>query len=1106
MNLYRYKDCGSAIRGRPWSRLIGLAALTLMAGSILALLTAGGVKAAPALSVTQDSSTSVTATLADGGTTVPTSTEWRWFIDTNGQCLARSYDNPPNSRTTNDGETTISLSTGSHDKNVCVQAENNGVTYKGGIAVDQEGPSVVVTQNGETIEIDATDADDNMDKTDDNSQLLPDAAHKANLASGVTCSTTTGYVGTNMALVTTPAPTTSKVSYTVSSHSTSNGNAVCVRVSDKYGNFGYGKMTYDTTLPTLTISQSSQTNLSLQANKRVDWEYSTTDIGDSNCTSVSDNSDYGTADDEQFVNVTIPNGATGFCVEATDTSNGNTAKRLVALVSGWQDVNVSIQQSGPFVIISDPGTGRTVTIDSTPTTGYTALRLTSTNVTSYALIKGYSPDGSVSNQFASSHCSATDNNYWSSNPTKSLWSASEIKSSTGTSIDLSTLTKTYDAICVQIKDNLGYRIDHVVALTTYNSTDPYIKPSARSQFQNSVKVELKNATGASVDYWYRSASLEATNENGCDGTGDAPTRISNSRGKNTINIPESEFFASGGTTGLGRWLCVEVQYSKDNVTSSIRTWVSFGAGQVDSTAPVITISQDQASVTATATDSQSGVKASSWRWAMLPASINTSGAAAVKCDEDSATDTDLTWASGSTATAPSASSRYICFNVEDNSGNAGYNYRYLTRVSDAVKPSLTVTQVGNSFKYTATDAGSGIKTDSHGYLVFATDAKPTDCMSGTTGVDWTKATDGQKTATLTEADNGSHYCFRVSDQAGNYQYAGPVTVAGVDTTAPVVTISQNAGTMTATASESGIKAWQSYQSASEPKCEEADSEWASTKDVTDGRQVTGLTSTDTGNWICFRAQDASDNYGFKKRQITDPTTTVGVDPDPTTPGDDTTSPGQTDDQQTPGPAAPASGVSVSFEVEDRTMRVSLTAESGTAPTPTAYVALYYSVGAEAARNDCKAGGQIDDRNFPFTESRNVVDTGAYCVRVTTSDGANYYGVYDADTGTSVATPGDSTDTPGAVTPAPGTPAEPTTPGTPAEPTTPTTPGTPAEPTTPTTPGTAIPTDTTTTTTDSADPVEEEGFFSKYWIWIVIIVVAVVAAVGIIIVTSSSNRE
>ena len=121
---------------------------------------------------------------------------------------------------------------------------------------------------------------------------------------------------------------------------------------------------------------------------------------------------------------------------------------------------------------------------------------------------------------------------------------------------------------------------------------------------------------------------------------------------------------------------------------------------------------------------------------------------------------------------------YICFTVKSALGVPGYK-KYQV---DYNAPTVSITQNGSTL--TATSSASDLPTTPDWKSSGPHNSNPT-CSS---------TTFSGSGATLSGAANGKHYCFRVTDKAGNHGYGS----IQVNLSAPTLTLTQNNTTVTAT--------------------------------------------------------------------------------------------------------------------------------------------------------------------------------------------------------------------------------------------------------------------------------------------------------------------
>ena len=121
---------------------------------------------------------------------------------------------------------------------------------------------------------------------------------------------------------------------------------------------------------------------------------------------------------------------------------------------------------------------------------------------------------------------------------------------------------------------------------------------------------------------------------------------------------------------------------------------------------------------------------------------------------------------------------------------------------------------------------------------------------------------------LTAADNGSWFCFRVSDTSSNVGYAR-YEVSGITAdAAPTINITQTKLVVIATSADADLNAssWRYAFSAAEPFCGPGNNLVFIYNQGSPNRvNLAGLGSSH--NWICFRVSDTGGNVGYAKLQL-----------------------------------------------------------------------------------------------------------------------------------------------------------------------------------------------------------------------------------------------
>ena len=270
----------------------------------------------------------------------------------------------------------------------------------------------------------------------------------------------------------------------------------------------------------------------------------------------------------------------------------------------------------------------------------------------------------------------------------------------------------------------------------------------------------------------------------------------------------------------------------------------YGKIEVDLTAPVITISQDQDSVDATATVSGSTINSSTWAHSTPSSTDPTCSSATYNTAGSSENTHSITSADNDD---------YICFQVKSALGVPGYK-KYQV---DYNPPTVSITQNGSTL--TATSSASDLPTTPDWKSSGPHNSNPT-CSS---------TTFSGSGSTLSGAANGKHYCFRVTDKAGNNGYGSIL----VNLSAPTITLTQNNTTVTATGTSlTGFAYFDN--GTTDPTCDATNT----TATWTTGTSATAL---DDNDWVCFRAKNSLGVYGYGKIEVdlTAPVITISQDQD-----------------------------------------------------------------------------------------------------------------------------------------------------------------------------------------------------------------------------------
>ena len=151
----------------------------------------------------------------------------------------------------------------------------------------------------------------------------------------------------------------------------------------------------------------------------------------------------------------------------------------------------------------------------------------------------------------------------------------------------------------------------------------------------------------------------------------------------------------------------------------------------------------------------------------------------------------ITYSGTGNSISSASGGKYYCFKVTDKAGNIGYGEILV----DLTAPVITITQDQDSLDATATAAGSTVDTSTWAHSSAVRDSSPT-CSSDT----YSSAGSTEDEFTITSTHNNKWLCFKVKNAKGVPGYAK----AKIDYNDPVVTITQDNDTLTATATDVGL--------------------------------------------------------------------------------------------------------------------------------------------------------------------------------------------------------------------------------------------------------------------------------------------------------------
>ena len=281
---------------------------------------------------------------------------------------------------------------------------------------------------------------------------------------------------------------------------------------------------------------------------------------------------------------------------------------------------------------------------------------------------------------------------------------------------------------------------------------------------------------------------------------------------------------------------------------------------IDSTPPTITVTParnhpiitHEVTISATATDQGSGIKAGSLSFQVIDR--DTSCSAAVM--------TAPTTGSSIIFNDESYNGKKVCFQVEDQAGHKAYQASGVITGIDTVPPTITVTPSSDDsspkqsmdISAQAQDnlAGVGIKSGSLVYKVIdgADTCGESEMATGTTK--------GNSVTLNSESDNNHKVCFRVEDHANHKGYQASGIITGIDRTPPTINVSavtnnQVSATVTDTHDNNPTFA---YQILASGNCDA--STGGSFTSYPSGTQL----SLSVGQFACFKATDAASNTAY----------------------------------------------------------------------------------------------------------------------------------------------------------------------------------------------------------------------------------------------------
>ena len=276
-------------------------------------------------------------------------------------------------------------------------------------------------------------------------------------------------------------------------------------------------------------------------------------------------------------------------------------------------------------------------------------------------------------------------------------------------------------------------------------------------------------------------------------------------------------------------------------------------------APAITVVQNTANKRLEVATSDTDVDGTTWGWATF--SSNPGDCADVNyTDINHSQITENTRRIYVNSISDNQDGSYYCFRVADTSTTYGTNYGYAKHRYDISAPVILLSLSDNVLTVSASDVGLDATT--WRYAKF--DSRP-DCDLAAVN----SALPARNKITLTEADNGSWFCFKVADKEGNV--ANKIySVSGIrEDQIPQIKLSQTEHFITAISEADGLNAntWRYALSPSEPFCGPGNKLYFQ-RSTSGALNRVGLdTVSNSYNWICFTVSTKANKAGFAKLQL-----------------------------------------------------------------------------------------------------------------------------------------------------------------------------------------------------------------------------------------------
>ncbi len=201
---------------------------------------------------------------------------------------------------------------------------------------------------------------------------------------------------------------------------------------------------------------------------------------------------------------------------------------------------------------------------------------------------------------------------------------------------------------------------------------------------------------------------------------------------------------------------------------------------------------------------------------------------------------------------------YYCFRVADTSSVYGTNYGYGKHRYDLTAPTIKFAFANNVLTVSSDDDDVDATT-----WYYAKFTSVVDCSS----VEINSALPYRKVS-LTAADNGSYFCFRVADKVKNVAYARYAVNNIDDDSIPKIDILQTKLVIIASSADRDIdtQSWRYALTVDEPYCG-LDHGLSLVKNSGALYKVDLSKVSNNYNWVCFQVADKADNKGFAKIEI-----------------------------------------------------------------------------------------------------------------------------------------------------------------------------------------------------------------------------------------------